>query len=328
MKNPTLNRFLIDRLRADRRCNRILAAATYFIIAVFLLISLCLSLGLITWPTANDVQFNPYQIFGTESSGSEQNRINETKLQKVRDSRNLYAQEGIWRASSILAVVGILQLVVTIPTLILIWQTLKATKKTLDETKSATEAAIRTATAAENAERPFLFSRIDPSPSGLEAVARKNAVPCINVSVENLGKSPAGNISTFIQYGTFNGPFINERTILKSLNSPSGRNISSLAASERASLIMLPIETIFKISLSGDTSEGLGHPGSTGMIVVLSLIYRDLIRETIEKKVLVDAYLINSVSGSEVTIVRASGANESILKSFDREVREEFFADN
>ncbi len=86
----------------------------------------------------------------TDVGSQEQNTASgddstEKDLQEyIRSARDLNAQEGMWRAAYFLAVLTAIQVVFGVLALWFIYDTLLATRSTLDETRKATRAAIRT----------------------------------------------------------------------------------------------------------------------------------------------------------------------------------------
>ncbi len=126
----------------------------------------------------------------------------------IKDKRDLNAQEGMWRATNTLAVFTLIQIFIGFGGLYLIGKTLYETRDILDEARKttrqaalATEAADKTAQAAENAERAFLEVQCETEILGeMEIHATNeleidaNRIFSVNVYVFNYGKTPA-NIS-------------------------------------------------------------------------------------------------------------------------------------
>jgi len=115
----------------------------------------------------------------------------------IKDGRDLYAQEGMWRAANALVVLAFFQLLATITTIIFIWRTLSATKDTAD-------AAVRTAEAAESAEKAHVYAIAEvefypmpygpPTQSGIYGIYQNKKQPSLVFSIKNYGKTPARNI--------------------------------------------------------------------------------------------------------------------------------------
>lgn len=84
---------------------------------------------------------------GEPESGESNDK--DTALSYLSDARDLAAQEGVWRASNIIAIIAAIQTFIGAAGLIALWYTLKATRATLEEAKSTTLQA-RLATKAAN----------------------------------------------------------------------------------------------------------------------------------------------------------------------------------
>lgn len=153
-----------------------------------------------------DIQINER---GSHEKESENEK---TALDYLLDARDLDAQEGVWKASRVIALVAFVQTAIGILGLFLIYRTLKETqvvgneaKKTTRQAIRATNAAIRSADAAENAERAHIFAVIDadfvvyeygpPSDKGEFAKVPNKEQIAVGLSVINHGKTPAKNIT-------------------------------------------------------------------------------------------------------------------------------------
>lgn len=118
----------------------------------------------------------------------------------IKNKRDLTAQEGMWRAANFLVWLAAFQLAVGTIGLVIIHRTLSTTQEATKEAANAALATNRTAKAAENAERAYVFvdfkvgfgqfSEIDEN---LVTVS-KNSFYAIPV-IENHGRSPALEVS-------------------------------------------------------------------------------------------------------------------------------------
>lgn len=129
---------------------------------------------------------------------------------------DLAAQQGMWRATNVVAVVAFFQLIATFIGLLWIYQTLQGTRtalkhtgKTLKQTRIATRhareatvAANRTADAAENADRAYVLVEVDCAYGGGIKTEDPDmdkffngAFFMANVRVENYGRTPAFNVT-------------------------------------------------------------------------------------------------------------------------------------
>lgn len=124
----------------------------------------------------------------------------------IKDKRDVNAQEGMWRATNAVAVFTLFQIFLGGAGLAIVLLTLNETRKVLKEAAKttrqaslATEAAIRSAEAAENAERPHVFvdwqgeyatTRLDKKEGRVRALGSF----LVDYFIFNNGKSPAYNI--------------------------------------------------------------------------------------------------------------------------------------
>lgn len=158
--------------KKNSRINLYLALVAVAIILTHLLVASSFYWGVGLSGPPDGSQDNKYQYSGAKSpedesdvvngnavkgSGSQtESKNNNAKRQEyIRASRDLYAQEGMWRAANVLAVIGVFQFLFSIPALYMIWQTLRATRDTLGETQKATFTANRTADVAEALSEPI-----------------------------------------------------------------------------------------------------------------------------------------------------------------------------
>jgi hypothetical protein len=109
----------------------------------------------------------------------QQSHDNEKYLTDFFNSRDLEAQEGMWVAAYALVAISFVQMIVGSIALWFIRETLKTSMDTAN-------AAVRTAEAAESAERAFVFVRVlfDEHPA-------RQGVQILKVEVSNFGRTPA-----------------------------------------------------------------------------------------------------------------------------------------
>ena len=109
----------------------------------------------------------------------------------VKDKRDLNAQEGMWRAANYLVALTFGELVFGVAALIFLGWTLMETRKTAD-------AAVKTAEAAEAAERAYVSVDFELRHVGPENIER--SVIEVVAHVTNYGKAPASDINWTIGY--------------------------------------------------------------------------------------------------------------------------------
>ena len=218
--------------RHDRKLNHILLWIAVLIIAFHAVVMFIFYYMTLSTPPERGVQNNEYKYeranrpknegintglidkHTRDSACDKQDCKNNSDKNKsfpeyVKDSRDLYAQEGMWRATNFMAVFAALQFLVGIPTLIMIWLTLKATRDTLKETQGATSAANRTAEATEQSEGAYIYVELigefcgdpDSGHGGSEHdrdIAMKSRMKFVP-TITNYGKTPALKCSFKIQ---------------------------------------------------------------------------------------------------------------------------------
>lgn len=135
-------------------------------------------------------------------------KTNNTKsaLDYLSDARDLAAQEGVWRASNVIALLGFIQVMIGFLGLYLIAATLKETRKASSAARKTLSEATRSADATENAEKAYLiiefvcafgFNGRYGDESGLSKRAQRahfNVTP----KLTNYGKSPAFEVEAEI----------------------------------------------------------------------------------------------------------------------------------
>lgn len=149
--------------RHDRKLNYCLLWATVIMISLHFTAAAIYSYKVLVWPPHVDVQDNENKYIDAEepkkkcfevnSKDEKANNTSECKIKSpdnhphdksfmayVKDSRDLYAQEGMWRATNFLAVIGLFQFIFGLPALAMIWFTLRATQDTLKEAREAAKA--------------------------------------------------------------------------------------------------------------------------------------------------------------------------------------------
>ncbi len=189
---------------------------------------------------------------------------------------------------------------------------------TLFETRKTANAAVRTANAAENAERPFLYTLIEP--------VKRDTHSIMKVSIQNLGNSPAGDIKVFFQYGRVFGFIGQGNHTLEEIQSYEQSEINAIPAGELRFISEVAIGKYgFMISLKGQ-EDGFHHPGSTGMIFATTLSYQDLVTENTKSITLFDVFYISG-SGKSIRTSRANVDKNILLKDFGTDSRNAFLAD-
>jgi len=146
----------------------------------------------------------------------------------VSEIRDIHAQEGMWRATNLVAILTIFQVLIGIVGLALLFQTLKATQKTIDfgretlritqetlrqtketagQVEQTTQAANRSANAAEKAEKAYVYPLVKAKFTNVQSSGQDGARPAaykreieLKISVRNFGRTPTrgGKILTGI----------------------------------------------------------------------------------------------------------------------------------
>lgn len=151
------------------------------------------------------------------SDKKEQAKEKKTPLDYLSDARDLDAQEGVWKASRVIAIVALVQTFIGLGGLILVYGTLKATQDTFREARKATrfaalatKAAVKTAEAAERTERAYLFVDFECEFARGQSLGTNTLIAdggseegktiqkgafIIRPVVRNYGKTPAVNVS-------------------------------------------------------------------------------------------------------------------------------------
>lgn len=129
-----------------------------------------------------------------EESGSSKNA-----LEYLSSARDLAAQEGVWRASNVIAILGFIQVLIGFMGLILIANTLKETRKASYAARKTIAEAARSADAAEKAQKahvlPIMIAKFgtieSQGTSSFSAHGRLDKSKVIvNICVGNFGNTP------------------------------------------------------------------------------------------------------------------------------------------
>ncbi len=209
-----------------------------------------------------------------------------------------------------------------------------AADKTLAQAAETTEAANKAANAAERAERPFLFSRLDAVLRGEESDIHDShtADSTIRVSLENHGKTPAGKVRALLQCGRIDGFMPNNDS---PFSDPFVGNVHysyALPIQTKLCIDEVDFEYILGIRLFRALQPTHIHPtrwDQCSMVFVLSLQYQDLVRRKPVSDCQIHICRINMRGADDRTfqITPVFGVEDFVAKNWGNAERERFFAE-
>ncbi len=240
-----------------------------------------------------------------------------------------YATRGMLVASwfQYMASVGALALVAvtlfaTYRMLIQAANTANYARKTLSAAEQATQAAIRTVDAAERTERPFLFTKIDSFAKGAASQidGRFLQQPGFRITLQNLGKTPAGKVRVLMQFGYANG-ILSDTTSFSDEAVPAISYIHALDAKESICLREEALTT-FGAETLDRTAMGKIY------LIVVSLKYQDLIRKKIVCDTRVHIVSIHQIGvDGNSKITHRMEQEDRVLLDWFKSRRDRFFAE-